>query len=142
MKKRPSFNSNKYGDELAKIAKLFAASSASPAANHLTLQTFRHTVSAESTTDKTFSETVDTCEVLGGYIDISGANADFEFDVGYTGATNAFLDDAGSGSNGLFPLDSDYLDSNEDVILTINSNSSTTAIEVEVVLLTVAPVSS
>lgn len=137
----PLYGQNKADAVLNKIVKLFTAADGDGADN-LQFQTFNTQVAASSTTNVTFSETVDVVEVWGGYIEISGANADFEFDVGYTTATTAFADDVGAGVNGLYALDADYLANAQDVILTINSNSSTAAINVEIVLLTIKPVTA
>jgi len=109
---------------------------------HLQIQRFNTVVPAAGTTDVTFTTTVDVVEVWGGWAKVEGADADFEFDIGYTGATNAFIDDFNSGSDGEVAIDADYLATGEDVILTITSNSSTTPITVEIVLLTVKPVTS
>lgn len=111
-------------------------------AANLQMQRFTYRIPASDTTDKTFTTTIDVVEVLGGWAKVSGADADFEIDIGYTGATNALIDDFNSGENGEVAIDADYLASSEDVIITVTSNSSTTPIDVEIAMLTVKPVTS
>lgn len=136
----PMYGQNKSGDVLDHLVKMFSATMKADNPDQLQFQVFEHTIPAGNTDDKTFTDTIDVVEVWGGYCEISGADADFEIDIGYTGATDNFVDDAGAGLNGLFACDADYLANNEDVICTITSNSSTTPIKVKIALLTVKPV--
>jgi len=138
----PMYGQNKSDDALDHWVKTLNAAKKADSPDQLQFQVFKHTIPAEGTTDVTFASTIDVVEVWGGYCEISGANGDFEIDIGYTGATNNFVDDAGAGVNGLYACDADYMANAEDVILTITSNSSTTAIEVTIALLTVKPVTS
>lgn len=138
----PLYGQNKADGALSHLEKMLNATMKADNPDQLQFQVFKHTIPASGTTDVTFAETIDVVEVWGGYCEISGANADFEIDIGYTGATNNFVDDAGAGKNGLFACDADYLANTEDVILTITSNSSTVPIEVTIALLTVKPITS
>tara|TARA_R110002012_G_C11284970_1_gene571247 strand:- start:35 stop:460 length:426 start_codon:yes stop_codon:yes gene_type:complete len=136
----PLYGSNSSDGPLSHLEKMLTATMKADNPDQLQFQVFTHRIPAGGTTDVTFAETIDVVEVWGGYCEISGANADFEVDIGYTGATDAFVDDAGGGKNGLFACDTDYIANSEDVILTITSNSSTTDIFVKIALLTVKPI--
>jgi hypothetical protein len=133
----PLYGQNKADSALAHWEKTLNAVKKSDSPDQLQFQVFKTIVPAEGTTDVTFAETVDVVSIMGGYCEVSGANGDFEFDLGYTGATDALIDDIGSGANGLFAIDADYLANAEDVILTLTSNSSTSDILVTIAILTV-----
>ena len=138
----PLYGQNKADGALDHWVKTLNATKKTDSPDQLQFQVFETVVPAEGTSDVTFSDTIDVVEVWGGYCEVSGANGDFEFDLGYTGATDAFIDDVGAGLNGLYAADSDYLANAEDVILTITSNSSTEPITVKISLLTVKPITS
>ncbi|QDP56911.1 MAG: hypothetical protein Unbinned3849contig1000_43 [Prokaryotic dsDNA virus sp.] len=138
----PLYGSNKSDDALDHWVKTLNATKKADSPDQLQFQVFETVVPAEGTSDVTFTQTIDVVEVWGGYCEVSGANGDFEFDLGFTGATANFIDDVGAGKNGLYAVEADYLDNNEDVILTITSNASTSAIKVKIALLTVKPVTS
>jgi hypothetical protein len=138
----PLYGQNQADSALDHWVKTLNAKKKADSPDQLQFQVFETAVPAEGTTDVTFTDTIDVVEVWGGYCEISGANADFEMDVGYSGATNNFIDDVGAGKNGLYAIDADYLDNAEDVILTITSNSSTSIITVKIAILTIKPVTS
>jgi len=140
----PLYGSNNQDGALDHWVKTLNAEKKADSPDQLQFQVFETTVAAAGTTDVTFALTVDVVEVWGGYCEISGANADYDFDIGYTGATDAFIADVsgGQGRNGIFACDSDYMANAEDVILTINANSCTTPVKVKIALLTVKPISS
>lgn len=138
----PMYGQNKSDGALDHLIKTLNASKKADSPDQLQFQVFETVVPAGGTTDVTFTNTIDVVEVWGGYCEVSGADGDFEFDLGYTGATANFIDDIGSGNNGLWAVDADYLANTEDVILTLTSNASTTAIKVKIALLTVKPVTS
>ena len=136
----PLYGQNKSDDALDHWVKTLNALKKADSPDQLQFQVFETRVAAEGTDDVTFTETIDVVEVWGGYCEISGATGDFEFDLGYTGATANFIDDIGAGKNGIWAVDADYIANNEDVILTLTSNSSSTPIDVKIALLTVKPV--
>lgn len=138
----PMYGQNKSDGALEHWIKTLNAQKKADSPDQLQFQVFETVVPAEGTSDVTFTQTIDVVEVWGGYCEVSGANGDFEFDLGFTGATANFIDDVGAGKNGLYAVEADYLDNNEDVILTITSNASTSAIKVKIALLTVKPVTS
>lgn len=138
----PLYGQNKADGALDHWVKTLNATKKTDSPDQLQFQVFETVVPAEGTSDVTFTQTIDVVEVWGGYCEVSGANGDFEFDLGFTGATANFIDDVGAGKNGLYAVEADYLDNNEDVILTITSNASTSAIKVKIALLTVKPVTS
>ena len=138
----PLYGSNKSDDALDHWVKTLNATKKADSPDQLQFQVFETVVPAGGTSDVTFTQTIDEVEVWGGYCEVSGADGDFEFDLGFTGATANFIDDVGAGKNGLYAVEADYLDNNEDVILTITSNASTSAIKVKIALLTVKPVTS
>jgi hypothetical protein len=138
----PMYGQEGKGEMLDHLVKMLSAVKKADSPDQLQFQVFEWTIPASNTDDKTFTATIDVVEVWGGYCEVSGANADFELDLGYTGATAVFIDDVGSGLNGLYAVDADYLANGEDVILTITSNSSTTPIKVKIALLTVKPVTT
>mgnify|MGYP003154429861 CR=1 FL=1 len=138
----PLYGQNKADGALSHLEKMLNATKKADSPDQLQFQVFETTIPAAGTDDVTFAETIDVVEVWGGYCEVSGANGDFEFDLGYTGATANFIDDIGAGKNGLYAAEADYIDNTEDVILTINSNASTTPIHVKIALLTVKPVVS
>jgi len=110
------------------------------AAEEIQIQRFVHVIPAGDTTDKTFTSTVDQCKVVGGYASVRGVDADYDIDIGKTGDTDCFIADFNSGASGdeskELALDPAYLQDGDDVILTINSNSNTGPVTVEIVLLT------
>ena len=120
--------------DLAKIMSLGLVASG------LQMQRFKVVVPAGSTTNITFTDTVQACTVLGGYWSIKDVDADYDFDIGHTNVTAAFAADLvaliGSEIDGEGPIVTDYMAA-EDVILTINANSNTVPVTVEVALLTV-----
>jgi len=136
----PMYGQNKADGALDHLIKTLNAKKKADSPDQLQFQVFETIIPAGGTDDVTFADTIDVVEVWGGYCEISGANGDFEFDLGYTGATNAFIDDIGAGANGLYAVEADYLANNEDVILTLTSNASTTPIKVKIAILTVKPV--
>ena len=138
----PMYGQEGDGGMLDHLVKMLSAKKKADSPAQLQFQVFETTIPAAGTTDVTFASTIDVVEVWGGYCEISGADADFEIDIGYSGATDNFVDDAGAGLNGLFACDADYLANGEEVICTITSNSSTTPIKVKIALLTVKPVTS
>ena len=138
----PMYGQNKSDGALEHWIKTLNAQKKADSPDQLQFQVFETVVPASGTTDVTFTDTIDVVEVWGGYCEVSGANGDFEFDLGYTSATNAFIDDIGGGNNGLYAVDADYIDNTQDVILTLTSNASTSAITVKIALLTVKPVTS
>lgn len=114
-------------------------------ASGLQIQRFKYVVPAGDTTDKTFEDTVQACSVLGGYWEITGVDADYDIDIGHTNATDAFAADLvaliGSEIDGEGPVVTDYMAS-EDVIFTVNANSNTVPVTVELTLLTLKLVTS
>lgn len=138
----PLYGLNKSDGALDHWIKTLNAQKKADSPDQLQFQVFETVIPASGTDDVTFTDTIDIVEVWGGYCEVSGANADFEFDLGYTGATAVLIDDIGAGQNGLFAVDADYIDNNEDVILTLTSNASTLPITVKIALLTVKPVSA
>tara|TARA_R100000664_G_scaffold9166_1_gene15253 strand:+ start:103 stop:528 length:426 start_codon:yes stop_codon:yes gene_type:complete len=138
----PLYGQNKADSALSHWEKTLNAIKKADSPDQLQFQVFETLVPAEGTTDVTFSDTIDVVSILGGYCEVSGANGDFEFDLGYTGATNNLIDDIGAGTNGLFAIEADYLDNAEDVILTLTSNASTSDIRVKIAILTIKLVTS
>ncbi len=123
-------------NELYNLAKMLNLGSS---AEEIQIQRFSYVVPAASTTDKTWTTTVDQCKVIGGYMRVTGVDADYDFDLGKTGDTDCFINDFNSGSSSdatkELPLDPAYLQDGDDVILTIASNSNTGPVTVEVALL-------
>jgi hypothetical protein len=119
------------------LAKILGAASAS--AGNLLLQEFHTVVPAGGTDDVTFSDTVDVCSILGGIMSVENVDADYEFDLGYTGNTNGLIDDfnAGAVEDKELVIPADYLATTEDIILTITSNSNTVPVTVYIAILTV-----
>lgn len=119
--------------DMAKILSLGVA------AEEMQIQRFVWVEPAAGTTGKTFTTTIDQCKVIGGFARVSGVDADYDIDIGKTGDTDCFINDFNSGSSSdatkELPLDPTYLQDADDVILTINSNSNTGPITVEIVLL-------
>ena len=115
------------------------------AASGLQIQRFKAVIPAASTTDFTFTDTVQACSVLGGYWQIWGVNADYDIDIGHTNVTDAFAADLvaliGSEIDGQGIVVTDYMAA-EDVIFTINANSNTVPITLELTLLTLKLVTS
>ena len=113
----------------------------SSVAGALSLQEFEYVIPAGSTTDKTFTSTVDNCSVLGGVWSIEGVDDDYDIDLGYTGKVTAFAADLvaliGSEVDGEGKILAEYIDNNEDVIITITSNDNTVPVTVYIALLTV-----
>jgi len=111
------------------------------AAGALSLQEFETVIPAESTSDVTFTSTVDTCSVLGGVWSIENVDEDYDIDLGYTGKTDAFAADLvaliGAEEDGEGKINAEYLGSSEDVIVTINANSCTVPLRVYIGLITV-----
>ena len=138
----PIYGSNKHDGALSHWEKTLNATKKADSPDQLQFQVFEYRIPASDTTNKTFSETIDVVEVWGGYCEVSGANGDFELDLGYTSNTAVLIDDVGAGKNGLYAVDSDYIDNAQDVILTVTSNASTTDIFVKIALLTVKPITS
>ena len=138
----PMYGQEGAGGALDHLVKMLNAVKKADSPDQLQFQVFEWTIPASDTTDKTFTETIDVVEVWGGYCEVSGANADFELDLGYTSNTAVLIDDVGAGLNGLYAVDADYIDNTQDVILTVTSNSSTTPIHVKIALLTVKPITS
>lgn len=118
------------------LAKILALGSED---GHFQIQRFKTVVPAASTDDVTFTDTVQGCDVLGGWVKITGVDADYDFDVGHEGTTTAFVNDLivkiGDEVDGEVPVEVDYIGS-EDVMLTITSNSNTVPVTVEIALLT------
>ena len=119
--------------DLAKIIDL------GEAASGLQIQRFKYVVPAGDTTNKTFTDTVQACSVLGGYWEIRGVDADYDMDLGHEGSATAFAADLvaliGAEEDGEGPVAVDYIAS-EDVLLTITSNANTVPVTVELTLLT------
>lgn len=111
------------------------------AAGALSLQEFEAVIPAGSTTDVTFSDTVDTCSVLGGAWSIENVDGDYDIDLGYTGKVTAFAADLvaliGAEEDGEGKVLAEYLASGEDVIITITSNDNTVPVTIYIALLTV-----
>lgn len=119
------------------LAKMLALGSED---GHLQIQRFKYVVPAGSTTNKTFTSTIDVVDVLGGWVSITGVDDDYDFDVGHTNDTDAFAHDLvallGDEIDGEVPVEVDYIATSEDVILTIASNDNSGPVTVEIALLT------
>lgn len=108
------------------------------------IQRFKAVIPAGSTTDVTFTDTVDVTSVIGGYVEIYDVDGDYDFDVGHSNDTNGFVDDlnAGAVEDAIVPVIGEYIATTEDVVLTINSNSNTVPVTVYITLLTTLIVNS
>lgn len=110
------------------------------AAEEMQIQRFRYYLTAADTTDKIFTSTIDQCKVIGGYAKMSGLDADYDIDIGKTNDLDCFINDFNSGAfdptTKVLPLDPSYLETSDDVVITVNSNTNTGVVTIEVVLLT------
>ena len=146
-KDNKAFNLGQIGPQsaLGHLAKMLSAPVAGSTALQITA--FEHTVAAESTTNKTFTNehpvggNADT-QVWGGYVEVSGATGGaFEIDIGHSGDTDVYVD--GITGNGLYGLlIADFQATAEDLIITVTSNASTQPIKVEIAFLACLPVTS
>jgi len=102
-------------------------------AAHLFVQRFKHTIPSGITTDKAFTSTVDSMQVLGGYVEIDGAEGDYDIDIGITDSVTSLVNDlienlvnSEDGYNGRAPVAGEYLTSGKDVTITITTNAAAT----------------
>lgn len=121
------------------LAKILGVGDSAAAA--LSLQEFETVIPAGSTSDVTFTSTVDVCSVLGGVWSIENVDDDYDIDLGYTGKVTAFAADLvaliGAEEDGEGKILAEYLASGEDVIVTITSNDNSEPVTVYIALLTV-----
>ena len=122
-------------NQLFLLAKMMGLGSV---AGNFHIQEFKTVVPAAGTDDVTFASTVDVTSIFGGFMKVENVDADYEFDLGYTGNTNGLIDDFNSGAveDKEVVIPADYLASGEDIILTITSNSNTVPVTVTIAILT------
>ena len=142
----PLYGQNKADEVLDDLAKMLAY--ARPGGASLALNKLEHTISAESTTDKTFTDRMPASgngnvQIWGGYIEVKGISkgATVDLDFGHTAHLTIFQE--AISANGVYGLDApSYEATAEDVVITITSNNSSTPIDCKVVLLGCVPVTS
>jgi len=128
---------------LVDLAKMLRVGSA--ATHGLVVQRFQHVIPVGGTTDKSFTATVHSLAVMGGYVKISNAEGDYDIDIGIVDDTDSLVDDvieslsgSSDGYNGYAPVLAEYLTAAKDVTITITTNAAatnTTPILVEIFLL-------
>ena len=142
----PLYGQNKADEVLDDLAKMLAY--ARPGGASLALNKLEHTISAASTTDKTFTDRMPASgngnvQIWGGYIEVKGISkgATVDLDFGHTAHLTIFQE--AISANGVYGLDApSYEATAEDVVITITSNNSSTPIDCKVVLLGCVPVTS
>ena len=142
----PLYGQNKSDEILSDLSRILAYGKPGGAA--LALNKLEHVITAESTTDKTFTNAMPASgngnvQIWGGYIEVKGMSegATLDLDFGHTNHLTIFqeaIDD-----NGIYGIDApSYEATAEDVVITITSNNSSTAITCKIVLLGCVPVTS
>ena len=142
----PLYGQNKADEVLDDLAKMLAY--ARPGGAALALNKLEHTISAASTTDKTFTDRMPASgngniQIWGGYIEVKGASkgSTIDLDFGCTNHLNVWQEAVSA--NGIYGLDAPIFEATaEDVVITITSNDSTTPIDCKIVLLGCIPVTS
>ena len=142
----PLYGQNKADEVLDDLAKMLAY--ARPGGASLALNKLEHTISAASTTNKTFTDRMPASgngniQIWGGYIEVKGISkgATVDLDFGHTAHLTIFQE--AISANGIYGLDAPSFEATaEDVVITITSNNSTTPIDCKVVLLGCVPVTS
>ncbi len=119
------------------------------AATHFLIQRFEAVVPVGSTTDFTFTDTIHSMQVMGGYVSVRNAEGDYDMDVGIVDAVTSLCNDvitklvsSVDDYNGVAPIVVDYLTAAKDVVLTITTNAALTntkPILVEIFLLCHVP---
>ena len=142
----PIYGQNKVDEVLADLGTILAYGR--PGGASLALNKLEHTITAASTTDKTFTNAMPASgngnvQIWGGYIEVKGmsAGATLDLDFGHTAHLTIFQE--AISDNGIYGLDApSYEATAEDVVITITSNNSTTPIHCKIVLLGAVPVTS
>ena len=142
----PMYGQNKSDEILDDLAKLLAYGK--PGGASLALNKLEYRIPAADTTNKTFTDMMPASgnantQIWGGYIEVSGMSdgATIDLDFGHTNHLT-ILQEA-IADNVVYCIDApSYEASGEDVVITITSNNSTSAIDCKLVLLTCVPVTS
>jgi len=142
----PMYGQNKTDEVLMDLATMLAHGR--PGGASLALNKLEESIAAASTTDITFTDKMPVSgnaatQIWGGYIEVKGISdgATVDLDFGHTNHLTIFQE--AISANGIYPLDApSYEAADEDVVITITSNNSTTPIECKLVLLTCVPVTS
>ena len=142
----PQYGQNKVDEVLMDLATMLAHSK--PGGASLALNKLEQQIAAESTSDITFTDKMPVSgnaatQVWGGYIEVQGisSGATVDLDFGVTNHLTIFQE--AISANGIYTLDAPtYEAANEDVVITITSNNSSTPIDCKLVLLTCVPVTS
>lgn len=142
----PMYGQNKQDEVLNDLAIMLAHGR--PGAGVLALNKLETTIDAASTSDVTFTDQMPlsgnaNTQIWGGYIEVSGMSdgATIDLDFGCTNHLTVWQE--AITDNGIYGLDAPiYEASNEDVVITITSNNSTSAMRCKLVLLTCVPVTS
>jgi len=138
---------NKHDEVLHDLAKMFVAGKAGGSAS-LQITAIEKVIDAESTTNITCGDAMPgsgngNAQVWGGYIEVSGISggATVDLDFGITNHLTVYQEAVSA--NGLYGLDAPiYQAANEDVVITITTNGSTSAIKCRMVFLSCKPVTS
>ena len=144
----PMHGSNKDGNILDMLAKTLYAGQHLGGSSALKFNVFETEIAAASTSDVTFTDLMPNTgnalvQIWGGYIEVSGmsAGATLDLDFGHTAHLTIFQEAVDD--NGLYGLDAaSYEAANEDQVISITSNDSTSVIKCKIVLLTCVPVTS
>ena len=142
----PLYGQNKADEVLDDLAKMLAY--ARPGGASLSLNKLEHTISAESTTDKTFTDRMPASgngnvQIWGGYIEVKGISKGATVDLDFGCTNHLTIWQEAVSANGIYGLDAPIFEATaEDVVITITSNNSTTPIDCKVVLLGCVPVTS
>tara|TARA_Y100000310_G_C20426523_1_gene689349 strand:- start:355 stop:792 length:438 start_codon:yes stop_codon:yes gene_type:complete len=142
----PMYGQNKSDEVLDDLGKMLAYGR--PGGASLSLNKLEHTISAASTTNKTFTDRMlasgnGNAQVWGGYIEVSGISdgATVDLDFGHTNHLTIWQE--AISANGIYGLDAPSFEATaEDVVITVTSNDSTTPIDCKIVLLACVPVTS
>ena len=142
----PLYGQNKADEVLDDLAKMLAY--ARPGGASLALNKQEHTISAESTTDKTFTDRMPASgngnvQIWGGYIEVKGISKGATVDLDFGCTNHLTIWQEAVSANGVYGLDAPIFEATaEDVVITITSNNSSTPIDCKVVLLGCVPVTS
>ena len=142
----PQYGQNKVDEVLMDLALILAHGK--PGGASLALNKLEHQIAAESTTDKTFTNSMPVSgngnvQVWGGYIQVSGISEGATVDLDFCHTNHLTIWQEAISADGIYSLDAPSFEATaEDVVITITTNGSTTPIDCKIVLLGAVPVTS